>query len=67
MICAYDIQTIAPRRIRIVMEGDGNPANVHNILGLIFYDQDDNPLHSIGVDFDVETYIEKVDNYSPNI
>ena len=49
----------------VFYEGNGNPESPHDIVGIQFFDKNDNPIHSIGaVSFNYDTEAEMIfDNY----
>jgi hypothetical protein len=42
----HDVSNV--NKIVLVLEGDGNPAHDHSIVGVIFYDENDKAVKTVG-------------------
>ena len=49
MMISMNFEIIKAKKIQVIMEGDGNPANDHQIKGLIFLDGEGKFISSMGV------------------
>ena len=59
---AYEIKLVSCKSIRVILEGSGDPAELHDIVGIHFLDRDGQVLQIHG-----EEKFSKLDSYSPTI